>query len=154
MNDNIRMRRARIDEAPALTDLAMRAKAHWGYDGAFMDACLDELTVQTDRIASGEIWVADRRGETVGLLEVIVEEGVAEVYLCFVEPAEMGCGIGRLLWEKAEAIALKGGVSEMGVDSDPNAEGFYEAMGAVRIGEAPSGSIPGRMLPRLVKPLR
>jgi hypothetical protein len=29
----------------------------------------------------------------------------------------------------------------------PNAEGFYRKMGAERVGETPSGSIPGRMLP-------
>jgi hypothetical protein len=38
-------------------------------------------------------------------------------------------------------------------DSDRHAEGFYRAMGMRRIGEAPSGSIPGRMLPRLAKPI-
>ncbi|TCT06419.1 hypothetical protein EDC22_1111 [Tepidamorphus gemmatus] len=40
------------------------------------------------------------------------------------------------------------------VDSDPFAEGFYLAMGAQRVGEAPSGAIAGRMLPRLAKRLR
>jgi len=35
------------------------------------------------------------------------------------------------------------------IDADPNAEGFYLKMGAERVGESPSGSIPGRMLPLL-----
>jgi hypothetical protein len=35
------------------------------------------------------------------------------------------------------------------IDADPFAESFYLALGCERIGEAPSGSIPGRMLPRL-----
>jgi SAM-dependent methyltransferase len=35
------------------------------------------------------------------------------------------------------------------IDADPHAEAFYVAMGAARVGESPSGSIPGRMLPRL-----
>lgn len=35
------------------------------------------------------------------------------------------------------------------IDADPNAEPFYRAMGAVRIGATPSGSIPGRELPLL-----
>jgi len=33
------------------------------------------------------------------------------------------------------------------IQGDPNAEGFYRAMGAERIGEQESHSIPGRMLP-------
>jgi len=35
------------------------------------------------------------------------------------------------------------------LDADPDAEPFYLHHGARRIGEVPSGSIPGRMLPRL-----
>lgn len=35
------------------------------------------------------------------------------------------------------------------VHADPNAEPFRVAMGAVRIGATPSGSIPGRELPSL-----
>ena len=37
-------RRARPDEAPAITELAMRSKRHWGYDDAFMAALTPELT--------------------------------------------------------------------------------------------------------------
>ena len=37
----------------------------------------------------------------------------------------------------------------MTVQSDPHAEGFYRAMGMERVGEVPSGSIPGRVLPKL-----
>jgi hypothetical protein len=33
--------------------------------------------------------------------------------------------------------------------ADPNAAGFYERYGAVRIGEAPSDAVPDRLLPLL-----
>ena len=29
----------RAEEAPRLSDLALRSKGHWGYDAAFLDAC-------------------------------------------------------------------------------------------------------------------
>ena len=80
-------------------------------------------------------------------------DGIAELDACFVEPSAIGSGVGRALWEKAEALARAGGAVEIGLDSDPFAEGFYKAMGAVRVGEAPSGSIPGRVLPRMIKTL-
>jgi hypothetical protein len=38
----------------------------------------------------------------------------------------------------------------MTIDADPGAVPFYERMGAVPAGLVPSGSIPGRFLPRLV----
>jgi hypothetical protein len=37
----------------------------------------------------------------------------------------------------------------MGVDADPFAAPFYKRMGMREIGVSPSGSIPGRFLPRL-----
>ncbi|EBV1760669.1 N-acetyltransferase, partial [Salmonella enterica subsp. enterica serovar Newport] len=36
------------------------------------------------------------------------------------------------------------------VDADPNAEAFYIRQGAIRIGETPSESLPGRVLPLLL----
>ncbi|MEJ8574353.1 GNAT family N-acetyltransferase [Microbaculum marinum] len=154
MSDPLLIRRARRDEAAALSDLAMRAKAHWGYDDAFMEMCRDELTIHPERIETGEVWVAERDGAAIGLLEVRFEEdGEAEVQHCFVDPSAMASGIGRRLWAKAEDIARAAGVAAIGVDSDPNAEGFYQAMGAVTVARSPSGSIPGRTLPRLRKRL-
>ena len=41
------------------------------------------------------------------------------------------------------------GAAALEIDADPHAAGFYERMGAVRIGETPSSLIPGRSLPRL-----
>ena len=77
----------------------------------------------------------------------------AEIYDLFVEPDAMGLGVGRRLWDKLEAVARGMAVAAIGIDADPNAVGFYEHMGARVIGEVPSGSIEGRMLPRMTKPL-
>ncbi len=147
------IRPARREEAAALSALVMRAKAHWGYDANFMEACREDLRVREERIAAGAVWVAEEDGLPVGVLEFGFEGGEAEVLACFVEPQAIGRGVGRALWAKAEALAVAAGVTIIGVDSDPFAEGFYLAMGAVRVGEAPSGAIPGRMLPRLEKRL-
>ena len=40
------------------------------------------------------------------------------------------------------------------IQADPGAVGFYERMGAERTGQAPSASIPGRVLPVLAFSLR
>lgn len=51
-------------------------------------------------------------------------------------------------------VARALGLSSLLIDADPNAEGFYLRMGAERVGEVPSGSISGRMLPLLRYGLR
>jgi hypothetical protein len=41
------------------------------------------------------------------------------------------------------------GARRLLIEADPNAERFYERLGAQRIGEAPSTAVPGRLLPLL-----
>ncbi len=154
MSDKVpHLRAALPHEAVLLTDLVLRAKAHWGYDEAFMAACRAELTLQPVHIETGYVWVAEQGGRLAGVLEIAPGVPQACLEKMFVEPAFIGFGIGKHLWEKGEGLARDAGASELALDSDPYAEGFYLAMGAVRVGEAPSGSIPGRVLPRMVKRL-
>ncbi len=149
-----RLRQARVSEAAALSDLAMRSKAHWGYDDAFMQACRAELTVSAATIEAGHVWVCEAGGgDLAGFFDLRLEDDVAEVYDVFVDPPAMGQGAGSLLWRKLEEVACEMGARKIGIDADPNAVGYYEHMGAKVVGEAPSGSIPGRMLPRMIKSL-
>jgi GNAT superfamily N-acetyltransferase len=147
------MRRARPEESGLLTSLALRSKASNGYDAVFMAACVAELTLPRDRIASGEVWVAGWETEIVGYFELAVQDGVAEVMALFVEPKAKGTGIGRALWAGLNERARSLGANRIGVGSDPAALGFYERMGCIVVGTEPSGSIPGRVLPRLELPL-
>ena len=66
----------------------------------------------------------------------------------FVEPQWMGRGIGRELFEHARGFAAKLGAARLIAVADPHAAEFYARMGAAPAGEAPSGSEPGRLLPR------
>ena len=148
-----RLRRARPGEAASLTDLAFRSKASNGYDAAFMEACRAELTYTAATMAAGETWVAEADGALVGFFDLRPTADGMEVFAIFVEPACRGGGVGRALWGKLEARARAAGSGAIGLDADPFAVRFYRAMGCEIVGEAPSGSIPGRMLPRMRKAL-
>ena len=149
---NIRL--ARPAEAPAITSLAFRSKASNGYDAAFIAACRAELTFDARTFARGETWLCeDGMGRLLGFFYLRLEDETAEVYALFVEPDCKGLGVGRALWDKLEARAAALGARRIGTDSDPAAVPFYLRMGLRPAGEAPSGSIPGRMLPRLIKAL-
>lgn len=148
-HDATHIRRAQPGEAQLLTGLAFRSKASNGYDDAFMAACKAELEIWPDRIWDGEIWVAEEGRAIAGFGELRIEEGTAEVLNMFVAPERKGSGIGRLLWAKLDERARALNAHRMGVGSDPAAQGFYMRMGCVVVGREPSGSIPGRELPRL-----
>jgi len=144
-------RRAVTGDANALSDLSFRSKASNGYDADFMEACRDELAVTPETIADGEIWISEAGGKPVGFFDIRLEKGVLEVYSLYVDPDVKRSGVGRILWaaleERAGAMAAKA----IELDADPAAVQFYTAMGCSVIGQAPSGSIPGRMLPRMRK---
>ena len=147
----IALRAARPDEAGALSRIAFASKAHWGYDAAFMAACREELTVSEAQIGERDILVAERDGVLLGFGGLCPrEDGEPEIWHLFVAPEAMGQGAGRLLTAALIEKARATGVQRLWVESDPNAESFYQACGFRRVGETPSGSIAGRSLPLLV----
>ena len=145
----IRIRSAHPHEADALTALATRAKAHWGYDTEFMARVREAMTLSAADVKADEVWVLqDATWRVVGFHRVITGDP-AELEDMWVEPDAMGNGHGRRLFEHAVAIARARGATALELDADPNAVGFYERMGMKRIGETSSTLIPGRSLPRM-----
>lgn len=154
LTDDITIRPARDSDLDKLSDLAIRSKAAWGYDQAFMEACRDELTVKGQAIERDSVYVAeDPDGRVLGFYHLRVEDNVGEVDALFVDPAVMRGGVGRALWRHMERELGAQDITALEVESDPNAVGFYRAMGMTVTGEVPSASIPGRSLPLLTKTL-
>ncbi len=146
----IKLREPREDELPALSALCLRSKAVWGYDDAFMAACVEELTLHPDELSTTRLQLAEDEQGCIGIVQVAMDdEATASLEAMFVEPGRMGGGAGRLLFQWATGQARTLGARTMMIEADPEAAPFYRHMGAVNVGQAPSGSIPGRMLPLL-----
>lgn len=145
----IELRSPRRSELEAVTDLCMRSKAFWGYDADFMNACRTELTV-TESDLSGEAIVLSVQGsEITGVVQLSFDGKTASLEKLFVDPAYMGKGIGRSLFTWAHDKSRLRQAMCLVVEADPDAVPFYKAMGCREAGNVPSGSIPGRYLPRL-----
>ena len=150
LSPRLRLRSPRLDEASKLTELCLRSKACWGYGEEFMRACEVELTVTASTMCPPSYFkLAEIDGRIVGMAQVILEQDVAKLEKLFVEPSLLRSGAGKALFDWAASMAREAGAGRMVVEADPNAAGFYQRMGAVDDGVAPSGSIPGRILPRL-----
>ncbi len=145
----MQLRAARPDEAGLLSELAVRAKGHWGYDAEFLRDCVVPLTVQPDEVEVRRVTVAERDGVVLGFYALEGEPPTGVLDLMFVDPDHIRNGVGRRLWDHVVATARDAGLSEFTIDSDPFAEPFYLAMGAARTGAAPSAVRSGRELPRL-----
>ena len=141
------LRPARTEECAALTDLVLRSKAHWGYSDAFMESCREELAVTPERLAAQPCFVLERDGRPVGIWALDLSDRVPEVALMFADPAVIGSGAGRILWQHMAAVLRRMGHDRVQLDADPNAEPFYERMGCRQIGTNASPST-GRILKR------
>ena len=147
----ISIRPARSGEARFLSELALRSKAHWGYDAGFLASCREELTLADAELGTRRTTVAERAGSVVGFTTLEGEPPQGVLGMMFVDPRAIGEGIGRLLFTHAVETAQALGFTEFTIDADPNAEPFYEAMGGVPVSRVPSGSIPGRTLTRYLR---
>lgn len=144
------IRRAAAEDADALSDLAHRAKAHWGYPAHWMREWDAQLTIIPGYLELHDVWVAEEDSAIVGMCAL--EDRLDSWHLehVWVDPAAHGRGIGRALVMEAldEAGRRHGGVVDL--FADPFACGFYERLGARRAGQVPA-PMPGardRMLPR------
>jgi GNAT superfamily N-acetyltransferase len=143
------VRTARPEDAAALTELALRAKASWGYSAEFMAASRLELTVTPERMAAWDFWVAEVAGELAGMIALSQEHGRAAIEDFFVDPRFQKRGVGAALMAVLLATCRERGVGALDVDADPHAEPIYARFGFRTVGATPSGSIPGRFLPRM-----
>lgn len=143
------LRPARPEDASALSELCMISKAYWGYDDAFMQACRAELTLTQSDFKHSKIQIAECDGKLAGMAQLEVNGDAAALEKLFVHPEAMGLGAGRALFQWATNEARAQGASFMTIEADPDAVPFYKRMGAKDDGQVLSGSIPGRVLPKL-----
>jgi GNAT superfamily N-acetyltransferase len=134
-----------------LTKIAHASKRHWGYPERFIEAWRPSLTITPEMIRTQIINAARSNGDTAGFYVLIPFGNRVELEAFWVEPGYIGSGVGRAMFQHAVETAHGMGASYMDITSDPNAEGFYERMGTVRIGQVPA-PVDGkpRSLPRLV----
>jgi GNAT superfamily N-acetyltransferase len=145
---DITIRAARPEEGPELTELALRAKSHWGYDSHFLDSARADLVIDAGTIGSGRIHVLERDGDTIGFYGIVGDPPQGRLEWMFLEPDVIGTGYGGLMWDHAITDASAAGFAELLIESDRFAERFYLAMGAIRVGSTPS-PVDGAPLPLL-----
>ena len=144
-----RIRQARPEECGVLTEVAMRSKAHWGYDAEFMSNVRADLEVIPEKFMPGfHVYILENDEGIIGFYSLRPADGGAVILEdLFIEPKYIGSGYGKRLWEHSLAVARSLGYRKMTLISDPYAESFYAHLGAVHVGETESNALAGRMLP-------
>jgi GNAT superfamily N-acetyltransferase len=127
--------RAAPDQAVILTTITIAAKRHWNYPEKWIQIWLPQLTITPEYILENETWVAVQNEKCVGYYSLKQDGESLWLDNLWVLPEFIGQGIGQGLFRHAlersrvlDATALK-------IEADPNAQNFYEKMGAWKIGE-------------------
>lgn len=118
-----------------LSLIAYAAKRHWGYPKRWMERWREGLTITPEFVEENEVYAALVEGEPVGFYALVGQGCRIELEHLWVLPERMGTGVGRALLEHAAGRAADLGAETLGIEADPNAEGFYRRMGARRVGE-------------------
>ena len=151
------IRPARLQELGELARIARAAKAFWGYSAAQLAAWQADLSPTEKSIRLHPVFVVERDGRIAGFHQLVLGPLEARLEHLWVDPVSMRGGIGKTLLGHAAQLAAEAGFASLEIDSDPYAEPFYSACGAIRVGVVPASidDDPQRVRPqmRLALPL-
>ena len=144
----ITIKRAVPKQASILTNIALSAKRHWGYPEIWIEIWRPQLTITPEFIAAAEVWVAEASEKPVGFFALTFPDERAVLEHFWIQPGNMGQGLGRRLFDHVLSRSREKNCTVLEIESDPNAQGFYERMGASKVGER-VGEVDGqpRILP-------
>lgn len=149
-NVSLEIQRATPDQAKSLTQIAFAAKRNWGYPERWIQLWAPILTITPEFIEQYETYVAFLDDEPVGVCAILQQDEKASIEHLWVLPEHMGEGVGTRLFKFMLSRCKELGARVLEIESDPNAQGFYEHMGANKVGEV-VGEVDGqpRILPLL-----
>lgn len=132
---NLLIRRVLPEEAAVLSQIALAAKAHWGYPQRWLDIWTPQLTFSPEYFEKNEGWTAVSDETPIGFYTLQEENGNACIENLWVLPAFIGKGIGKRLFLHALERSRQRGYEVLQLEADPHAVGFYEKMGMHKVGE-------------------
>jgi GNAT superfamily N-acetyltransferase len=131
----ISIQQAIPEQAGLLTMITLASKRHWNYPESWIQTWLPSLTITSEYILANETWIAVEGEKCAAYYSLKQDDESPWLDNLWVLPEFMGQGIGKQLFQHAmersrvhDAITLK-------IEADPNAQVFYEKMGARKIAE-------------------
>lgn len=141
------IKKAHIQDSEILTQITMASKAFWGYSEEQMAMWSDSLCITKTNIETKEVYKL-LMDKVVIAYYSFYEERSCELKLdnLFILPEFIGKGFGSILMKDFLTRIQNRWIKKIILESDPNAEKFYEKFGFVRVGELET-SIKDRFLP-------
>jgi len=143
---DISIRPARPQEGDRLREIAVAAKAHWGYDEDWVRGWAAQGDFSQEALAARPVLVADLGGRAIGFATLIAQGDVCVLDDLWIDPDWIGRGIGTRLFEACAERARDLGAKRLEWEAEPNAVGFYQRMGGRYLRESAPTEL-GRTIP-------
>ncbi len=143
---DISIRPARPQEGDRLREIAIAAKAHWGYDEDWVRGWAAQGDFSQEALAARPVLVADLGGRAIGFATLIAQGDVCVLDDLWIDPDWIGRGIGTRLFEACAERARDLGAKRLEWEAEPNAVGFYQRMGGRYLRESAPTEL-GRTIP-------
>jgi GNAT superfamily N-acetyltransferase len=129
----IGIREGRGEEFERLREIAVSAKAHWGYELERVREWAETGDFEPESLSRRLVYVAEAQGEPIGWASLVPRGEVGWLEDLWVEPQWIGRGVGRLLFEHVAVEARRLGAQRLEWEAEPHARGFYERMGGTYV---------------------
>lgn len=130
-----------------LTEITKKSKAYWGYCEEQISIWSNNLTVTIDYIEKNDVFNLIEENKIIGYYSYIKQEN-KQVKLdnLFLLPEYIGKGFGTYLMNDFLQRMRDEKYQKITLDSEPNAEQFYQKLGFKKVGEFET-SIKNRFMP-------
>lgn len=153
---NMLIRRAHPEDCAELTLLSFASKRYWNYPEKYFEIWKSELTITVEYMRANRVFLAENEQDIIGYFSIVEVKDAfwaGKVFInkgfwlehMYVNPRYIKCGIGTKLINYAKNYCHQQKIHFLYIFVDPNANGFYDKMGASYLGESLS-SIDGRMV--------
>jgi len=140
---------AKRNDVDELNRIAYESEAYWGYDQEYMKRFKEVYRVTEEYISKNPTFVLFEGNLIIGFYSLLVHNKEIELELFYIDPQHIGKGYGKKMWNHMINYCKSVGIKSFSLVTSPQAQGFYEKMGAVMIGEVDSLLREGRKIPRL-----
>ena len=143
----MKIEKATQNDHKILTQITKKSKAYWGYSEEQIEKWNDNLTISQNYIQTNSVFKLLINNTIIGYYSYInKQENTVKLDNLFILPYYIGKGFGKYLIQDFLIRMRDNNYKKVTLDSEPNAEKFYQKMGFKKIVQFET-SIKNRFMP-------
>lgn len=143
----MKIEKATQNDHEILTQITKKSKAYWGYSEEKIEKWNNNLTISQNYIQTNSVFKLLINNTIIGYYSYInKQENTVKLDNLFILPDYIGKGFGKYLIQDFLIRMRDNNYKKVTLDSEPNAEKFYQKMGFKKIGQFET-SIKNRFMP-------